>query len=191
MTLSNLRLPLAFDPERLKNDVEQFMSSDWTPHFNQDVYGGDWSGIALRAVKGGNLSLYPDPNAPEGYVETEMMARCRYVPEVLEAFKCELATVRFLKLSPGSEIRRHRDYGLSFEDGEIRVHIPVLTNPYVEFILDDNRIEMKAGEAWYLNVNFHHSISNAGETDRIHLVFDCVVNDWIREFFKPSIQKAG
>lgn len=172
---------------RLQEDVRQFVSSDWIPHFNTHNYQGDWSGIALRAVKGAHVQLYPDPAATEGYVDTEMMARCSYVPKVLETFKCELTTVRFLKLASGAFIRRHRDYALGLEDGEIRIHIPVLTNPQVEFFLDEKRLDMKEGEAWYLNVNFHHSVRNDGITDRIHLVVDCVVNDWLLSFFPSAI----
>ncbi len=191
MIPSSLKFPLTFDALRLQADVEKFAPEDWAAHFNSSVYDGDWSGIALRAVKGAKVNLYPDPTATEGYIETEMMARCEYVPQVLEAFKCDLMTVRFLKLAAGSVIRKHRDYAMGFEDGEIRVHIPVFTNPEVEFILDEKRLEMNEGEAWYLNVNYHHSVRNDGKNDRVHLVIDCVVNDWVREIFTDSIGKAS
>jgi hypothetical protein len=179
MTPSFLKLPFSFDKERLRDDVKQFALDEWTPHFNTHIYQGDWSGIALRAAKNAHVQLYPDPTAKEGFIDTEMMQRCRYVPDVLSAFQCELTTVRFLKLGAGAVVQRHRDYQLGLEDGEIRIHIPVLTNPQVEFILDEQKVEMKEGEAWYLNFNLHHSIRNDGTTDRIHLVIDCIVNDWL------------
>jgi hypothetical protein len=37
-----------------------------------------------------------------------------------------------------------------------------------------------------VNVNLLHSVSNKGNTDRIHLVIDCVVNDWLGEWFDNS-----
>jgi hypothetical protein len=40
---------------------------------------------------------------------------------------------------------------------------------------------MNEGELWYLNVNQPHHVTNRSTTDRIHLVIDCVVNDWLRE----------
>ena len=42
---------------------------------------------------------------------------------------------------------------------------------------------MKEGEAWYLNFNLKHSVVNRSAEDRVHLVIDCVLNDWLREFF--------
>lgn len=184
MNVTNLKLPFTFDAERLRADAEQFAAHEWTPHFNIHNYEGEWSVVPLRAVKGAVSAIYPDPNAPEGYLETEQMSRCNYVPEILKTFECELQTVRFLKLAAGSAIRRHRDYELGFEDGFVRVHIPAMTNSKVDFVLADEHLAMRAGEAWYLNVNNYHSVVNAGATDRIHLVIDCVVNDWLRKFFE-------
>jgi len=183
VTLSSMKLPFSFNAARLREDAERFDAAEWTPHFNIHNYEGEWSVIPLRAVKGARFEIYPDPNAPDGYVETAQMSRCSYVPEVLKAFECELQTVRFLKLAAGSQIRRHRDYELGLENGFVRIHVPVATNDKVDFALADERVQMREGEAWYLNVNFHHSVRNDGETDRIHLVIDCVVNDWLRAFF--------
>ena len=185
MIPATLKFPFSFDAKRLQAEARQFASDEWLSHFNTPIYQGDWSGIALRAAKGAASPIYPDPLAPpEGFVETEMIRRCPYVKNVLSAFECELTTVRFLKLGAGAWIRPHRDYQLGIEDGEIRIHIPVATNPQVEFILNDQLIEMKEGEAWYLNFNLHHSVRNRGETERIHLVVDCIVNDWILSYFK-------
>lgn len=183
MTVKSMKLPLLFDAERLRSDAAQFDNSEWIPHFNIHNYEGEWSVVALRAVKGSNTPIYPDPYATDGYVDTDMMAKCNYVPDLLRSFECELQSVRLLKLAAGSNIRRHRDYELGFEDGFVRIHVPVVTNESVDFVLDDEHLVMCEGETWYLNVNFHHSVRNAGQTDRIHLVIDCVVNDWVRSFF--------
>lgn len=186
MMPDTLKFPFGFDAELLQSDAGQFAPEEWLGHFNTPIYQGDWSGVALRAVKDARSPLYPDPFSDAGFFETEMLRRCAYVPKVLSAFKCDLTTVRFLKLGAGARIRPHRDFQLGIEDGEIRIHIPVATNPQVEFVLNDQTIEMKEGEAWYLNFNLYHSVRNSGATDRIHLVIDCVVNDWIRSFF-PQI----
>ena len=186
-----LKLPFVFDSRRLKDDLQSFAAGDWTPHFNTRYYEGDWSGIALRAPKGAAVNqLYPDPTAADGYADTAMLARCAYIPEVLAAFRCELESARFLRLGAGANIREHRDYQLGFEDGFIRLHIPVQTNPQVEFFLDGQSVEMREGEAWYLNFNLKHRVRNGGAIDRVHLVIDCVLNDWLRAFFPPEEQQA-
>ena len=180
--ISKLKLPFVFDAEALQADLNNFTDEDWTPHFNQSYYEGDWSGIALRAPKDSHLSIYPDP-AAESFEETAEMNRCSYIPEVLKSFECELETVRFLRLGAGAKILEHRDFKLGFEDGVARIHIPVATNPQVVFRLGGEDLEMKEGEAWYLNFNLPHSVENNGEKDRVHLVLDCIVNDWMKNYF--------
>jgi mannose-6-phosphate isomerase-like protein (cupin superfamily) len=115
-----------------------------------------------------------------------VLERCPYIREVLASFHCPLKLVRFLKLSAGSNIKEHSDFDLSFEDGEVRVHIPIQTNPQVEFVVDGERLPMGEGECWYINFNLPHRIHNGGETDRVHLVIDCVLNDWLRGLFPAA-----
>jgi aspartyl/asparaginyl beta-hydroxylase (cupin superfamily) len=98
----------------------------------------------------------------------------------LAAIRCPQQAARFLRLKAGSVIKEHTDYKLGYEDGEIRLHIPVATNPDVEFALNGERIEMREGECWYNNFNLPHRVANRGQTDRIHLVIDCEINDWLR-----------
>lgn len=181
--IEKLKMPFEFDAEALKTDLRKFSDADWTPHFNQSYYEGDWSGIALRAAKDSNISIYPDPTADE-FVETESFKRCEYVPEVLKIFQCQLETVRFLRLGAKAKILEHRDYMLGFENGVARIHIPVETNSQVTFCLNGKTLQMKEGEAWYLNFNLPHSVANPSSQARVHLVVDCLVNDWMKDIFK-------
>jgi hypothetical protein len=103
-----------------------------------------------------------------------------YFREVLASFRCPLKSVRLLKLGPGASIREHRDYDLGLDDGEARVHVPVAPNPSVEFLLDGRRVVMNVGEAWHLELNRRHSVRNRGASARVHLVIDCVADDWFR-----------
>ena len=178
--ISTFKLPLTFDAAPLRRDLEALAPSDWTPHFNTQYYEGDWSGVALRAPVAAHVALYPDPTA-EGYEDTETLAHCPSVSNVLDEFHCLTEAVRFLRLGPRAVIHEHRDYRLSYEDGLARVHIPIKTSGEVEFYLGGQRVEMKEGEAWYLNFNLPHSVKNNGTDERVHLVIDCVVNDWFKE----------
>jgi|SRR5215203_4884851 len=180
--ISTLRLPFTFDVRPVQDEVRNFKTEDWTPHFNTQYYEGDWSGIALRAAANAHIELYPDPTA-EHYVDTAAFDLCPSVNAILNEFKCETESVRFLRLGSGAKIREHRDYKLSIEDGVARVHIPVKTSTAVEFYLDGKRVEMKEGEAWYLNFNMPHRVTNNSSEARVHLVIDCVANEWLRSFF--------
>jgi hypothetical protein len=179
-----LKLPFRFDPARLKQDFGQIQFSDWVPHFNTGEYEGDWSAVPLRSVDGKTGHIYPDPTAgTERFADTALLEPCSYFREVIATFQCPKQSVRLLRLGAGSRIREHRDYCLSFEDNELRIHIPVTTSPEVEFYVAGERVFMLAGEAWYVDFNQPHRLYNGGSEDRIHLVIDCVVNDWVRSLF--------
>lgn len=177
------RLPISFDPERLRADLAHVGAGDWVSHFNTAYYEGDWSVVALRSVGGAAAQIYPDPTATGLFADTELLARCPNIRAALSVFRCPLQSVRLLRLSPGSRIREHRDLNLGYEDGEVRLHVPLLTNPSVEFRLAGQPLPMNEGECWYVNFNLPHSVANLGATPRIHLVLDCVLDDWLRSLF--------
>jgi hypothetical protein len=188
--LASFQFPFHFDPIRLKAELERIQPEEWTPHFNTNIYEGEWSGVALRSIAGRTLQLYPDPTATGSFADTELLARCPYYQEVLATFHCPLTSVRLLKLKARSNIREHRDYKLGFEDGEMRVHVPVVTNPAIAFFVNGERVLMQEGETWYVNVNLPHRVENESDTDRIHLVIDCVVNEWLASFLPMAVNNG-
>lgn len=182
--LNTLKLPFRFATDRLSADLARIQPSDWVRHFNKQEFEGDWSVAALRSVDGKAGQIYPDPTAgTERFADTPLMAACPYFQEAVGSLRCPKQSVRLLRLGAGSRIKEHRDHCLGFDDNELRIHIPVATNPEVEFYVSGERIVMREGEAWYINFNLPHRIYNGGGTDRIHLVIDCEVNDWVRSVF--------
>ncbi len=185
-----LLLPFVFDTDRLKQDLAQIRHDEWVFHFNKPYYEGEWSGVSLRSTSGETSQIYPDP-AKTDYLDTPALNRTAYFREVLSTFRCSILAARLLRLKAGSRIREHRDYNLSIEDGELRVHVPVQTNPQLIFMLGGDRLILAEGSSWYLNVNYPHSVDNPGEIDRVHLVFDCVVNDWLKAVIDESAKTAS
>jgi len=179
-----LKLPFRFDPVRLKHELDRLDTSGWIRHYNTRDYEGDWTVYPLRSVGGESNHIYADPTAKaDRYAPTPALSGCPYFHQVIDTFECPKLSVRLLRLGIGSRIREHRDYCLGFDDGEIRIHVPVVTSPEVEFYVDSERIVMREGESWYINFNLPHRLYNGGAVDRVHLVIDCVVNDWIRSLF--------
>ncbi len=177
---------MSFDPALLKRDLAAIENGEWVPHFNQRYYEGDWSGVSLRSVGGKADVLYPNHISEEPYLDTEMLARAPYVREVLDRIQCEKESVRFLRLAAGAKIKEHRDYFIGIEDGVVRLHLPVITNPLIEFYLDNERVDMLEGELWYLDFGLKHRVENNSDQDRIHLVLDCKVNDWLLDLLHFS-----
>ena len=181
-----LRLPFTFDPARLRADLARVRAEEWIPHQQKKHYEGRWSGAALRSLAGAGDNLLVEARDGQRFADTALLGRCPYFREVLAHFRCPLNAVRLLRLHAGSVIAEHVDHALEFDEGEVRIHLPIITSDAVRFVLDGARLVMSPGECWYTNVNLPHSVENAGETDRIHLVLDCVVDDWLRELFAKT-----
>jgi mannose-6-phosphate isomerase-like protein (cupin superfamily) len=173
------RLPLTFDAAALLAEVVAIPREEWVAHFNAGYHDGGWEGAALRSVGGEARRLHPDPLRERDSHDTELLARCPGIAAALARFQCPKRSVRILLLAAGSVIREHRDDDLRFEEGEARFHIPLATNPGVEFYVDNERVIMEPGECWYLDLSRPHRVQNRGALDRLHLVIDCQVNDWL------------
>jgi hypothetical protein len=184
--ISRVRLPLRFDSDALAADAAALPAAEWVAHFNTSYYEGEWSGVALRSSGGAPLALYPDPSAHADWQATAALARCPALAAALDVFECPLQSVRLLALGPGASIREHRDHRLGYDDGEVRIHVPITTSGDVAFFHDGERVDMAPGEAWYLDLNLPHRVANAGEQRRVHLVVDCVVNPWLEALLEQA-----
>lgn len=168
------------------NGIGTLENNSWLPHFNTSDYEGDWEVLPLRSPSGRTDTGVPDLMGDSEYANTVYMENYPGVKQLLDSIKCPILSARFLNLKPGSVIKEHRDAGLSFERGEVRLHFPVLTNDAVEFFSNNVRLNMQPGDCWYINANLPHRVANYGNTDRIHLVVDCRVNDWLTRVFEQG-----
>ena len=176
-----VRLPVAFDVERMRADLDAAVEDEWIEHLVRQNYEGDWDVLPLRFTAGAThpvMQIYADPNAT-AFEDSRLLERTPCFREILAWFECPLQSVRLMRLSPGSVIKEHRDHDLSVEWGAARIHIPITTNAEVEFLLNRQRIVMEPGSAWYLRLSDVHSVANRGSSDRVHLVIDCTANDWL------------
>jgi hypothetical protein len=183
-----LQLPFYFDADLLQQEVDAISAMHWLPHYQVKHYEGGWNAIPLRSIGGKADDIIISPTDNRDYQDTFFLDNSPYLQQVLQTFQCTLQAVRLLKLNAGSSIKEHRDAELNFESGEIRLHIPVITHADVEFFLDKERMNLKAGECWYMNFNLLHAIHNNSNINRVHLVIDAVVNDWVNTIFNsPDI----
>ncbi len=178
-----LKLPFHFDAGLMQQEADTLSSMQWLPHYQVKHYEGEWSAIPLRSIGGKADDIIISPADNPKYLDTIFLENCPYLKKVLQTFQCPLQAVRLLKLNAGSSIKEHRDAELNFESGEIRLHIPVITHPDVEFMLDKERLNLQEGECWYMNFNLLHAINNKSSINRVHLVIDAVVNDWVKAIF--------
>lgn len=179
----SLKLPFQFNGKLLQQDLQIVLKSDWISHFNPNDYEGQWTVVSLYAPNGEANNIFALNNEKVPLLPTPIMNQCPYFQEILTHFECPFYSVRLLKLHSGAFIKPHRDHALGYEDGCFRLHIPIITHPDVEFILEEKRLDMQVGECWYTNVNYTHSVANRSPVDRVHLVIDGQRNEWSDQLF--------
>ena len=180
--VSHAILKMDLPLQHFKQEITS-LGNEWIAHFNYTQYEGEWTVLSLRTPGGRAEQIIPDQITQQDYADTELLFVCPSIRRWLENFQCPLLSVRLLNLKPNAIIKEHRDHELCFENGEARLHFPIFTNPFVEFYLNNIRLKMNEGECWYINANLPHRVVNKGTSDRIHLVVDCIVNDWLTSIF--------
>ncbi len=183
------KLSLPFDLNALKTELHNTFEK-WEPHFNILHYEGAWTALALRSPGGEHKNIIPELTTHADYSDTVYMLQFPSVKELLSQINCPIMAVRLLNLQAGAVIKPHKDNELAFEKGEARLHFPVITNSDVEFYIEEERIYMQEGDCWYINANLTHNVSNTSGTDRIHLVIDCKVNEWLKALIISSSQMS-
>lgn len=181
--IRSIKFPIVFDVQKLKSDLDKIIDAKWVDHYNVNDYSGKWTSIALLSTTGKSDAIFATSQGTEKLMPTDILESCFYFKEILDGFLFEKTAVRLLQLAAGAEVKPHSDNCLGYEDGSFRLHVPIITNTGVEFILDGNRLIMNEGECWYIDANFIHSVANKGNQDRIHLVIDGIRNDWTDALF--------
>lgn len=79
--------------------------------------------------------------------------------------------VMLARMPPGGVIHPHRDANPAAKWPH-KIHVPILTNDKVTFFVDGVGRSIAEGEAVEVNNMGVHAVSNEGDTDRIHLIFE-------------------
>lgn len=179
-----LRLPLEFDLARMQAELDAIGADEWIAHFNTGAYDKGWSCVPLRSAGGSARHIMPVDGEP--YRDTAVLERCPYLRQVIDSLACDKQSVRLMALAPGAVIKEHRDPGTALQEGLTRLHIPVQTSPDVLFTVDGEAVHFSAGRAWYLDASCRHAVHNAGTLPRVHLLIDCISNDWLAQLFDDA-----
>jgi len=79
--------------------------------------------------------------------------------------------VMLARMGAGGEIKPHRDANAAAKWPH-KIHVPLLTNEKVTFFVDGIGYHLPEGEAAEVNNMGVHAVTNAGDADRIHLIFE-------------------
>jgi hypothetical protein len=166
---------------RLRADLDGILAGDPASPAEPAPGAGEWRELMLRAAEASASRGRVVPAAERGFVDTPLLARCAHVRQLLGFFQCPLRAVRFLRLAPGAVSAERGVRQAGFAAGVVQLHVPVRTHSAVRFTLGGRRVEMTAGDCWYLDLTRPHRAANHGPTDCVHLVIECGLNDWLRE----------
>jgi hypothetical protein len=172
------RLPVEVNLPLLLQALAAIEDDRWLGHFNGAYYSGDWSGVALISPADALTELSPGRGQP--------LRRAPWTEDgrwhaALRDWPLDIVSARLLRLGPGARIHEHCDYDLGGPDADLRLHMPLLSPPEVDFWLDGQRIPMTAGECWFLDLSRPHSVANRDTRPRIHLVLDCRPGPWLEQ----------
>lgn len=81
------------------------------------------------------------------------------------------ARIMLARLAAGKAVARHVDKSPSAEVPH-KIHIPVVTNPAVRFLIDQGEYVLERGRAYEVNNRRPHEVRNDSSEDRVHLIFD-------------------
>ncbi len=79
--------------------------------------------------------------------------------------------VMLARMAPGGEIHPHRDTNRAAKWPH-KIHVPLVTNDQVTFLIDGVSYHFAQGEAVEVNNMATHAVTNHGATERIHLIFE-------------------
>ncbi|MGH8242075.1 MAG: sulfotransferase [Steroidobacteraceae bacterium] len=157
------RLPVRFDADRLRAEVEALPASAWSRHPKE--HEGN-TAARLITVGGG------DNDAVSGEMQpTAALAACPYIQQVLESFNTVWSRSRLMRIAGGGSVPQHSDINYHWFY-RVRVHVPVVTRPEVRFHCAGESVHMAAGEAWIFDNWREHRVENPSPEARIHLVAD-------------------
>jgi hypothetical protein len=165
-------LDVRFDAERMAKDLDRLAETWWHRHAGP-YHDGAWESVSLWAPRG---DPFEQRSVGGAFAATPAMALAPSIREVIDQFPCERNRIRLMQLKPGGKILRHSDPLHTIDPRLVRLHVPVVTNADVHFLVNDARIQMNPGEAWHVDVRFPHQVENRGTTTRVHLVMDLVRN---------------
>jgi SAM-dependent methyltransferase/uncharacterized protein YbaR (Trm112 family) len=158
---------------RMQAELDAIDPKYWRP-----LGGKGWSQIQLI-----------EPDGRGGEVLHPLMSACPAIREVAESFGARVMALTLARLEPGGGVHEHRDISGGVSMGVLRLHVPLRTDPGVEFVVDGVRMSMREGETWHLDTTYPHRVANHSQVNRVHLIIDLEVTPQLRELLpKPDLK---
>lgn len=107
------------------------------------------------------------------YLERALVPLLKPVLDWLEVE--EMGRVLIVKLKPGGHVNAHDDQG-AYADHYARFHLVLQSNKDSSQTCGEQNQVFNVGDVWWFDHKQVHTADNAGDTDRVHIIFDAVTN---------------
>lgn len=176
--MDSIKLPFTFNAQALSAEVKKIPEEHFYDIYNPYLEPDTLYGFHLIEALIGSDPTEFQPN--------RILKVSPQLSAIYEAIRSEKETYRIHVLKAGARIRRHRDIGRNYQNGIVRIHIPVKYPSGIKTILNDNIVHWNEGECWYMDLDLPHEIINDSDEDRVHLVMDCKRNSWWEKIFDET-----
>jgi hypothetical protein len=177
-----LKLPIRFCADRLASEVRALPAEAWQPH-PQAFEGNEY--VPLVSPSGQITNEFAGPMCA-----TEYLLECPYMMESMAAIGAVWGRGRLMGLGIGGAVPVHIDANYYWRT-HIRIHVPIITNPLVDFTCGGETVHMAAGECWVFDTFREHHVENNGSEQRIHLVLDTVGGERLWDLMEEARQGEG
>ena len=182
----NLDVNRLLEDLKRANDICSFINPEKiigkTFSLSRKTYG--WEGIPLHTIDGlsCNDSLIPvDVTKHNNFLPNNILKNCNYIQKILDSLNTEIYLVRIMKLKINGYVAPHIDK-LIDKKNVIRCQIPIITDEKVDFVIDNKKYKMDAGNLYFINVGEKiHWVKNNSHKERVTLVIDMKPSDKIKK----------
>ena len=94
-----------------------------------------------------------------------------FASALAERYAGKVVKLMLAELNPGANIPAHQDVAPALYMSH-RCHLPVITNPDVDFLIDGVAYKLKEGKAYEFDNTRSHAVANRGDARRVHLICD-------------------
>jgi len=152
---------LSFDLAPLQADVQRLEATDRWQRLKD---GEHWDQLVL---------VKDDFREP-------LLGECPGLARAIAELPSRVVDACLKRLGPGGFVHEHRDLVGAAPMGVLRLHVPIVTHPDVEFYVSGKRLFLRSGEAWILDTSYRHNVANRSGIQRVHLVVDLELDQTLR-----------
>ncbi len=174
-------LPLrdGYDVEQILKALNQVPADQWAQSDRENQYRAHSQTQSLLLVHDDDMR-HRDPTYHDLY---ESFAKeLSPLLEIISAYYGNdgyFIRILFARLLAGRTIMPHIDFVFSLLHCH-RIHVPIITNDKVLFLVGGETRNMKIGEVCEINNATVHSVANNGDESRTHLIIDWAPNSILR-----------